>query len=127
MAALDGELDRERLLAMPYEQARATLRAIRGVGDWTADAILIRGCGPTDLLPLREPTVHESVALAYGIGHLPSDAEVIAIAESWRPFRTWVSVLLVSELFSRPADRLRSAPYRPGRRSSPYPADPTRA
>jgi DNA-3-methyladenine glycosylase II len=101
VAALDGELDRERLLAMPYEQARATLRAIRGVGDWTADAILIRGCGPTDLLPLREPTVHEAVALAYGLGHLPSDAEVIAIAESWRPFRTWVSVLLVSELFSR--------------------------
>lgn len=101
VAALDGELDRDRLMCMPYEIARDKLLAIRGVGDWTADAILIRGCGPTDLLPLREPTLHEAVALAYGLRRLPSDADVIAIAESWRPFRTWVSVLLVSELFSR--------------------------
>jgi DNA-3-methyladenine glycosylase II len=91
-AALDGRLERDRLLGMPYEEARADLLAIRGVGAWTADAILVRGCGPTDLLPLAEPRLHEMVGRLYG-------KRVEEVAERWRPFRTWVSVLLVSEHF----------------------------
>jgi DNA-3-methyladenine glycosylase II len=105
-AALEGRLERERLLAMPYEEARAELRAIRGVGAWTADAILIRGCGPTDVLPLAEPTLHGAVQIAYGLRGIPDDDEVVAIARAWQPFRTWVSVLLVSEHF----DAIRAAP-----------------
>jgi DNA-3-methyladenine glycosylase II len=31
---------------------------------------------------------------AYGIDHELSDAELLALAESWRPFRTWVSVMM---------------------------------
>jgi hypothetical protein len=48
-------------------------------------------------LALRDRAVER--ALAYGLGHVPDDREVCAIAEGWRPFRTWVSVLLVSEHF----------------------------
>jgi len=95
-AALSGVLDVNRLNAMPYRQAHADLRRLRGVGPWTADAILLRGCGPADALPLSEPTLHDGVRSAYDLSHMPDDAEVQRIAESWRPFRMWVSVLLVS-------------------------------
>jgi DNA-3-methyladenine glycosylase II len=95
-AALAGSLDIARLVAMPFADAVADLRRLRGVGPWTADAILLRGCGPTDELPLSEPTFHEAVRTVYGLGHTPDDREVQRIAEAWRPFRTWVSVLLVS-------------------------------
>jgi DNA-3-methyladenine glycosylase II len=98
-AALDGVLERDRLNGMSAEQARAALRQIRGVGEWTADAILIRGCGPSDLLPLGERALHGAVGIAYGLDHVPDDAEVVAIARAWQPFRTWVSVLLVSQHF----------------------------
>jgi DNA-3-methyladenine glycosylase II len=95
-AAMDGELELDRLTSVPYAEARDRLRRIRGVGPWTADAILIRGCGPSDVLPLGEPTLNEAVARAYGLAAVPSDDEVSAIAEAWRPFRTWVSVLVIS-------------------------------
>jgi DNA-3-methyladenine glycosylase II len=98
-AALEGKLDTERLLAMPYEEARGMLMGIRGVGSWTADGILIRGCGPIDVLPIRERTLHGAVALTYGLGRLPDDEKVSTIAAKWRPFRTWVSVMLIAQHF----------------------------
>jgi DNA-3-methyladenine glycosylase II len=98
-AALDGELDTEALLRLPYEEAFKRLLGIRGIGAWTADGILVRGCGTTDVLPLRERTLHGAVGLAYGLGRVPDDEELAEIADSWRPFRTWVSVMLISEDF----------------------------
>lgn len=98
-AALDGKLQANELLALPYEEAQARLRTIRGVGTWTADAILVRGCGATDLLPLGEPTLHTAVADAYGLANVPSDEAVIRLAAAWRPFRIWVSVLLIAHGF----------------------------
>lgn len=99
VAALEGQLELKRLLSMPYEQAREELRTIHGIGPWTADGILIRGCGPTDVLPLGEPTLHGAIQAAYGLGTLPTDGEVVERAESWRPFRTWMSVFLISANF----------------------------
>jgi DNA-3-methyladenine glycosylase II len=98
-AALDGELEAEALCARSYAESRARLMSLRGVGPWTADAILVRGCGLVDELPLSEPTLHAGVALAYGLERVPTHDEVIAIAERWKPFRTWVSVLVVSSYY----------------------------
>jgi DNA-3-methyladenine glycosylase II len=107
-AALSGALDITRLAAMPYADARADLKRLRGVGPWTADAILLRGCGPTDELPVSEPTLHEAVRAVYGLSHTPDDGEVERIAEAWRPFRMWVSVLLIAHAWKDGRSRVRS-------------------
>jgi DNA-3-methyladenine glycosylase II len=99
-AALEGQLDIDRLRALPYEEARAKLMELRGVGPWTADAILLRGVGPADALPLSERSLARAVGLTYGLGHVPSPSTVESIADAWRPFRMWVSVLLVSHHWS---------------------------
>jgi DNA-3-methyladenine glycosylase II len=98
LAALDGKLDAAHLRAMPRERAISELRAIRGVGPWTAEHILLRGCGVVDELPTSEPRVLRGIAEAYGLDTTPSAQEALAIAESWRPFRMWVAVLMVMSL-----------------------------
>ena len=107
-AALEGRLELNHLLSLPYAAARDELRAIHGIGPWTADGILIRGCGPSDVLPLGEPTLHGAIQVAYGLPALPTDREVIARAEAWRPFRTWVSVFLISANFDEAKARSRT-------------------
>lgn len=106
-AALEGRLEIDRLNALPYDFARAQLMEIRGVGPWTADGVLIRGCGPADVLPISESTLHGAVANAYGLKKVPTDEEVEKIAKSWAPFRTWVSVLLISQNFEAAKARVR--------------------
>ncbi len=109
-AALEGRLDIDVLTGMPFDEARQSLLQIRGVGPWTADAVLVRGCSLTDALALAEPRLHAIVGAHYGLGGAASDAQLLRIADAWRPFRTWASVLLVSESFS---EAVRGARVRP--------------
>lgn len=98
-AALDGKLEVAHLTSMEPERAMAELQALRDVGRLFAEGTLLRGCGPTDALPLREKSLHEGVRHVYGLDHVPSDAELTRIAEAWRPFRMWVTILMAREAF----------------------------
>ncbi|MDQ3870001.1 MAG: hypothetical protein M3301_00100 [Chloroflexota bacterium] len=72
----------------------AHLKALPGVGDFSAQLILLRGAGEPDYLASAEPRLARAVALAYGLSSEPGSAELVEIAEAWRPFRTWVAFLL---------------------------------
>ncbi len=93
-AASDGFLDADRLRDLPADEALRELRELPGVGPFSAQLILIRGAGAPDVLPLAEPRLREAVASAYGLDAPPSDAELERIAEAWRPYRSWVALLL---------------------------------
>jgi DNA-3-methyladenine glycosylase II len=116
-AATDGRLDAARLRALPVDRALDELKALPGVGDFSAQLILIRGLGLTDALPTAEPRLLRAVALLYDLAGPPDGETLTAIAEPWRPFRTWASVLLRTWLEDetgeisgrRPVDRSRVA------------------
>jgi len=93
-AAQDGQLDAERLREMTPEAAMADLRSIPGIGPFYAALIVIRATGSTDVLPTAEPRLIEMITRLYDLPDTPTSAELEAIAEPWRPFRTWVSVLI---------------------------------
>ncbi|WP_275460959.1 DNA-3-methyladenine glycosylase family protein [Streptomyces noursei] len=95
-AALDGQLDAARLRALPADYALADLRALPGIGPFSAELVLIRGAGHPDVFPRHEPRVHRALAAAYGLG-APAAADVArlaAVADRWRPYRSWVATLL---------------------------------
>jgi DNA-3-methyladenine glycosylase II len=91
-AALEGRLDREALLGADPEDAIAALLELKGIGPFYAGLILLRAVGTTDVLAAGEPRVRAKAAEHYGVGD--DEASFTALAERWRPFRTWVSVLL---------------------------------
>jgi DNA-3-methyladenine glycosylase II len=92
-AALDGWLDRAHLRSLDIEEARTLLKTIRGVGPFFADGILHRGAGVVDDVPNDDLTPH-AVQKAYRLTELPDRQKLLEIAESWKPFRTWTTVLL---------------------------------
>jgi DNA-3-methyladenine glycosylase II len=92
-ATLDGRLDTEQLRALPRDEALATLRELPGVGEFTAEAVWLRGCGVVDELPSSEEA---SVMAAREMYELPDldRAGLVEIAEAWWPYRMWGTVLL---------------------------------
>jgi DNA-3-methyladenine glycosylase II len=92
-AAVDGLLDRDRLRGLPVPEALADLRLLRGVGPFASQGILHRGAGLVDEVTDDEVT-REAVMLAYDLAHPPTHSEVLTIADAWRPFRMWATVLL---------------------------------
>jgi DNA-3-methyladenine glycosylase II len=93
-AALDGRLSTDRLRSLPEAEALAELRTLPGIGTWTASGVLTRGCGVADALPLGDAISREAVAGLYGLDRPPTDEAWLAIAEAWRPYRMWATVLL---------------------------------
>jgi DNA-3-methyladenine glycosylase II len=94
VAALDGRLDASRLRALPAEQAVAQLKQLPGIGDFSAELVLLRGAGVPDELPRHESRLARAVALAYDLPQPPSADELARISDNWRPYRTWTTVLL---------------------------------
>jgi len=92
-AALDGSLNRERLRSVPLAKATAQLRRIHGVGEWTAQGIVLRGAGVVDEIPDDDVT-KQAVQRAYRLDRPPTQAEVEHRAQAWRPYRMWAIVLL---------------------------------
>ncbi len=92
-AALDGRLATDALAAMSREEALASLRALPGVGEFTAEAVWLRGCGVVDELPSSEEASLNAAREMYGRPDLDR-AGLVALADAWRPYRMWATVLL---------------------------------
>jgi DNA-3-methyladenine glycosylase II len=92
-AALEGTLDRNRLRSLPLEEALARLRSISGIGPFFAQGILHRGAGIVDEVT-NDDLTQFAVQTAYKLTKLPNHNQVLEIANLWRPFRMWATVLL---------------------------------
>ncbi len=73
-AILDGSVDEAALEQMPTAEAADRLRAIRGIGAWSAAVVLLRGLGRLDTFPLRDSGVARTLALLSGDPHLDQTA-----------------------------------------------------
>jgi DNA-3-methyladenine glycosylase II len=64
------------------------LVAIRGVGRWTVEMLLIFTLGRGDILPVDDFGVREGWRLLNGLDAQPKPKELAAIGESWKPWRS---------------------------------------
>jgi DNA-3-methyladenine glycosylase II len=94
VAALKGRLDASRLRALPPQQALAELRQLPGIGDFSAELVLLRGAAFPDEIPRHESRLPRAIALAYNLPQPPSAHEIERISGNWRPYRTWATLLL---------------------------------
>ncbi|BCJ28251.1 DNA-3-methyladenine glycosylase family protein [Actinocatenispora sera] len=76
--------DEQWLATAPYEQVRAELRRIRGVGEFTAAAIMLRVLGRPDRLPIAMPQFADVAARLYG-----ADTSIDAVAERYGRYLGW--------------------------------------
>lgn len=102
-AALDGKLDREHLRSLPENQALQLLRTLPGIGEFFAQAVLMRGAGLVDAVTDDDLTPR-AIQLLYRLKERPTRAQVHKRAQAWRPFRMWAVVLLNVWIRSQPAD-----------------------
>jgi DNA-3-methyladenine glycosylase II len=93
-AAQEGWLDAEHLLGLGPEEAAARLQTLPGIGPFYAWLVVVRGTGFADVLRADEPELLAAVGQLYGLGRPACPPELLAIAEAWRPRRTWVAVLM---------------------------------
>jgi DNA-3-methyladenine glycosylase II len=100
----DGRLDAGALAALPDEQVIAALTEIPGIGPWTAQGALLIALGREDVVLPGDLALRKAVRAAYQLDHLPTQQEVLAIAESWRPYRSLATGYLFSSVYEGTAE-----------------------
>ena len=91
--ARGGGLDTEVLRSLPVVEAVERLRRLPGIGPFYAELVVVRALGHTDVPPQHEGRVRDVAAALTGRDGL-DEPGFVALAERWRPWRTWVAVAL---------------------------------
>ena len=106
MALAEGFLDRTyepcRWREMDDEAVIVDLTRARGIGRWTAEMLLIFHLLRPDVLPLADIGVQRAAALAHGREDRFNHAELEAVGEAWRPYRSVASWYLWRSLDPMP-------------------------
>jgi len=69
------------------EDAITQLTAVKGIGRWSAEVYLLFAEGRRDIWPAGDLAVQVDVGNILGLAERPSEREVRALAEPWRPYR----------------------------------------
>jgi DNA-3-methyladenine glycosylase II len=85
---IDGSLELDRLETLDDDAVIAELVAVKGIGEWSAHMFLMFQLERPDVLAPGDLGIRKGIQIAYALETLPTPAEVIAIAEPWRPHRT---------------------------------------
>jgi DNA-3-methyladenine glycosylase II len=85
---VDGRLDPRELRRLGDEEVIARLTEVPGIGRWTAEGFLAIALRRQDVVLPGDLVLRKAIQRAYALDHLPSQAEVLAIAEAWRPHRS---------------------------------------
>jgi DNA-3-methyladenine glycosylase II len=67
------------------------LVAVRGVGRWTVEMLLIFQLGRPDVLPVDDFGVRNGFRIVYDRRSMPKPNEVLRYGERWKPYRTAAS------------------------------------
>ena len=95
----DGRLNEKSFAGMTDDEIEAVLTEVPGIGPWTAHGFLLVALDRPDVLLSGDLALRHAVQRAYGFDHLPSEAEMVQVAERWRPYRSLaVSYLFASEV-----------------------------
>lgn len=88
-ARLDGLVPtREAALAMSDDALIERLVALRGVGRWTVEMLLIYSLERSDILPVDDFGVREGYRRLKGLDKAPTPAQMRSLGGTWRPYRT---------------------------------------
>ncbi len=86
---LAGVVPTSRAIArLSDEEIIARLTAVRGVGRWTVEMLLIFKLGRPDVLPADDFGVRNGCRIAFGLPAMPTPKELFALGERWRPHAT---------------------------------------
>jgi DNA-3-methyladenine glycosylase II len=97
---VDGRLDAAELERLPDEEVIARLVAVPGIGRWTAEGFLAIALHREDVVLAGDLALRKAIQRAYNLDHLPTEPEVMRIAEAWRPHRSLAVKYLFASVYT---------------------------
>ena len=93
-AILSNEIDLAKLELLPNDAIRNKLLVLKGIGHCTIDVYLILVLHRSDIFPIGDIAAVNSLKKLKHLAATTTREELLAITESWKPYRSIATMLL---------------------------------
>ena len=90
----NGELTKGQLQSLSFEEAKARLVAIKGIGNWTANYVLMKSLQMRDAFPIEDVGLHNALKKLMKLPEKPSLATIEQWAKPWAGWRAYLTFYL---------------------------------
>ncbi|MEH7117360.1 DNA-3-methyladenine glycosylase [Neobacillus vireti] len=95
----NGELSKEKLLALDFKNAEKSLTRIRGIGPWTANYVLMRCLRFPTAFPIDDVGLHNAIKFLRGSEKKPSKEELMELSLNWSGWQAYAVFYLWRVLY----------------------------
>ena len=85
---ISGDVNFQQLPSMDDEDVIEHLTRVKGIGRWSAQMFLMFALKRPDVMPTVDLGINTAIKRAYRKRKVPKPAQILKIAEPWRPFRS---------------------------------------
>lgn len=93
-AVQSGQIKLRKMSVLPDAEVRERMIVLKGIGHWTIDVYLMHALQRTDLFPLGDIALVNSLKETKNLKKDVSREKMLKIADAWRPYRTIASMIL---------------------------------
>jgi DNA-3-methyladenine glycosylase II len=93
-AVIDQKFSFKKIIQLPPDEIRNSLKSIKGIGDWTADIFMMMCLQESDIFPSGDIALIKSMKEIKGLPLHTSREQILSIAENWKPYRTVAAFIL---------------------------------
>lgn len=102
---VDGKITFDRFDELSNDEIMRELTNVKGIGEWTVHMFLMFCMARTDVLPVGDLGIRNTMRTLYGFDRLPGPDDIRAVAEKyrWHPYESIASWYIWKSLDSVPA------------------------
>jgi DNA-3-methyladenine glycosylase II len=101
-AMTNGEVTKETLLQkQDYHQIKKSLLAIRGIGAWSADYVMMKCFHSSSAFPIADVGLHNALKLHLGLERKPTIKEIEKMETNWEGWQAYATFYLWRSLYGK--------------------------
>ncbi|MFT6321115.1 MAG: DNA-3-methyladenine glycosylase II [Granulosicoccus sp.] len=89
-----GAISKKMLLPLSYEEAKVKLIEHKGVGNWTADYVLMKCLRCPDAFPITDVGIHNAIRKELNLEKKPSIESIEEMAKNWVGWKSYATFYL---------------------------------
>jgi len=91
-AIVSKKINLKKFEGLPDDVVRTELKALKGIGDWTVDIYLLHALRRTDVFPVGDLALVNSIKMVKQLPTATKD-EIIEMSAKWKPYRSIATML----------------------------------
>jgi DNA-3-methyladenine glycosylase II len=91
-AIVSKKINLKKFEGLPDDVVRTELKALKGIGDWTVDIYLLHALRRTDVFPVGDLALMNSIKMVKQLPTATKD-EIIEMSAKWKPYRSIATML----------------------------------